>query len=137
MMETNVSGMMGTTMDKIRGMVDANTIVGDPINTLDGTTIIPVSKVTYGFGSGGSDFNGKSEKQNFGGGAGAGVSIVPIAFIVVSNGETKIMPITTSTNTAEKAIALIPDIVDKIAGYIKDAVNSKNEKGPADDIIEE
>ena len=124
MMETNVSGMMGTTMDKIRGMVDANTIVGNPINTLDGTTIIPVSKVTYGFGSGGSDFNGNSEKQNFGGGAGAGVSIVPIAFIVVSNGETKIMPITTSTNTAEKAIALIPDIVDKIAGYIKDAVNS-------------
>lgn len=127
-MENKVSDMMGVTLDKIRSMVDASTIVGEPINTLNGTTIIPVSKVTYGFGSGGSDFESKSAKQNFGGGSGAGISITPVAFIVVSDNETKIMPITSANNTAEKAIALVPDLLDKIAGYVREAVEAKKKK---------
>lgn len=127
-MENKVSDMMGVTLDKIRSMVDASTIVGEPINTLSGTTIIPVSKVTYGFGSGGSDFESKSAKQNFGGGSGAGISITPVAFIVVSDNETKIMPITSANNTAEKAIALVPDLLDKIAGYVREAVEAKKKK---------
>lgn len=127
-MENKVSDMMGVTLDKIRSMVDASTIVGEPINTLSGTTIIPVSKVTYGFGSGGSDFESKSAKQNFGGGSGAGISITPVAFVVVSDNETKIMPITSANNTAEKAIALVPDLLDKIAGYVREAVEAKKKK---------
>lgn len=130
-MENKVSDMMGVTLDKIRAMVDASTIVGDPINTLNGTTIIPVSKVTYGFGSGGSDFDSKSAKQNFGGGSGAGISITPIAFIVVSDNETKIMPITSANNTADKAIALVPDLLDKIAGYVREMADAKKQKKEA------
>ena len=86
MAEHPVQGLMGSTVEKIREMADANTIIGTPI-TLDGsTTIIPVSKVTMGFASGGSDVGAKSTKEMFGGGSGAGVSITPIAFLIVKDG---------------------------------------------------
>ena len=85
--EHPIQGMMGTAMQKIREMIDVNTIIGDPITTPDGTVIIPVSKVSFGFGSGGSDWpNKNTAKDLFGGGAGAGISINPLAFLVISNG---------------------------------------------------
>lgn len=85
--ETKVENLMGVSIDKIKQMVDVSTVVGDPIPLSGGTTLIPVSKVSYGFASGGSDLPTKGEKDLFGGGGGAGINITPIAFIAVSNGD--------------------------------------------------
>jgi sporulation protein YtfJ len=114
MSEHPIQGLMETTMQKIREMVDVNTIIGDPIQTPDGTTIIPVSKVAFGFGSGGSDIPTKQPKQVFGGGGGAGVSIQPLAFLVVANGNVKLLQMTSSSNTANNVINLVPEVIDRI-----------------------
>ena len=101
-MAQHLEGLMSTSMEKIRDLVDVNTIIGNPVTTPDGTTIIPISKVSFGFASGGSDIPAKVEKEVFGGGAGAGVSIKPQAFIVVSpSGDTK------SLNSVQRAALLI------------------------------
>ena len=126
-----LEGLMGTTIEKINQMVDVNTVIGTPITSPDGTIIIPVSKVSYGFASGGSSFAVKSapNKDLFGGGAGAGVSINPIAFIVISNGDAKVRTIDEpNSTTAEKAIAMAPDVIDKIVGiFNKDKKEEKSE----------
>lgn len=126
-----LEGLMGTTMDKIKQLVDVNTVIGTPVTSPDGTVIIPVSKVSYGFASGGSSFAAKSapEKDLFGGGAGAGVSINPIAFIVIANGDAKVISIDTPNSTAaEKALAMAPDLVDKITSLFKKDGNNDNNK---------
>ena len=87
-------------MEKIREMIDVNTIIGDPITTPDGTVIIPVSKVSFGFGSGGSDFPNKRDRDLFGGGAGAGISIQPLAFLVVFQGDVKLLQMSDGDSTA-------------------------------------
>ena len=130
--EHPIQGMMGTAMQKIREMIDVNTIIGDPITTPDGTVIIPVSKVSFGFGSGGSDWPNKiTAKDLFGGGAGAGISINPLAFLVVSNGEVKLLQMSLSSNTADKMVNMVPDVIDKISGLVsgsskKDAKEKKD-----------
>ena len=111
---SNLNEVMSQTISKIKELVDVNTVVGNPITTPDGTTLIPVSKVTFGFASGGTDGKDKADKPSFGAGSGAGVSIVPIAFIVVSSGNTKMIYIDPPTNTSlDKAIDMVPDIIDK------------------------
>jgi sporulation protein YtfJ len=112
---------MDTTLDKLKQMVDVNTVIGTPITTPDGTTIIPVSKVIYGFASGGSEFNSKKpDSENlFGGGSGAGVTITPIAFISVSNGEAKLLNISAYSDAQDRAIGSIPEIIDKITALFK------------------
>ena len=113
-------------MGSLETMVDVNTIIGDIVTTPDGTVIIPVSKVTFGFASGGSEFNNKNVKaieENkfpFGGGAGAGVNIDPMAFLVVKNGETKLLTLNNITPT-DKLVEMIPTILNKITG-----INNKN-----------
>ena len=130
--EHPILGMMGTAMQKIREMIDVNTIIGDPITTPDGTVIIPVSKVSFGFGSGGSDWpNKNTAKDLFGGGAGAGISINPLAFLVFSNGEVKLLQMSFSSNTADKMVNMVPDVIDKISGLVsgsskKDAKEKKD-----------
>ncbi|MBS5660299.1 MAG: GerW family sporulation protein [Clostridiales bacterium] len=130
--EHPIQGMMGTAMQKIREMIDVNTIIGDPITTPDGTVIIPVSKVSFGFGSGGSDWpNKNTAKDLFGGGAGAGISINPLAFLVISNGEVKLLQMSFSSNTADKMVNMVPDVIDKISGLVsgsskKDAKEKKD-----------
>lgn len=130
--EHPIQGMMGTAMQKIREMIDVNTIIGDPITTPDGTVIIPVSKVSFGFGSGGSDWpNKNTAKDLFGGGAGAGISINPLAFLVVSNGDVKLLQMSLSSNTADKMVNMVPDVIDKISGLVsgsskKDAKEKKD-----------
>ena len=130
--EHPIQGMMGTAMQKIREMIDVNTIIGDPITTPDGTVIIPVSKVSFGFGSGGSDWpNKNTAKDLFGGGAGAGISINPLAFLVISNGEVKLLQMSFSSNTADKMFNMVPDVIDKISGLVsgsskKDAKEKKD-----------
>ena len=86
-----LSELMDTTMSKIREMVDSNSIIGEPITTPDGVTVIPVSRVSFGFGSGGSDYGKTTEK--FGGGGGAGVKIDPVAFLIIKDGITRMMPV--------------------------------------------
>lgn len=115
MSEHPIQGLMNTALQNIRDMIDVNTIIGEEIVASDGTVIIPVSKVSLGFASGGSDIPNKLEKDIFGGGSGAGVSINPVAFIVVSNGEVKLLQITSSTSPADRAISLVPELIDKIS----------------------
>lgn len=110
----NVEGLMGVSVDKIRGMVDADTVVGTPINLPDGTTLIPVSKISYGFASGGSDLPSKSGAELFGGGAGAGINITPVAFISVKDGSLNILPISDKPAAADRVVSMVPEMVDKL-----------------------
>ena len=121
MSDRPINNLMDTTLDKLKQMVDVNTVIGTPITTPDGTTIIPVSKVIYGFASGGSEFNSKKpDSENlFGGGSGAGVTITPIAVISVSNGEAKLLNISAYSDAQDRAIGSIPEIIDKITALFK------------------
>lgn len=114
---------MDTTLEKIKGMVDSNTIIGDPVNMADGTLILPISKVSFGFASGGSDFPSKTPKDLFGGGSGAGVSISPVAFLVVKDGNVRLLQLCDTSNSVDRAIGMVPEMVDKITSLF-----SKSEK---------
>ena len=112
-----LSDLMRSTMEKVREMVDTNTIVGQPITTPDGVTLIPISKVSFGFGSGGGDY-GKTQPQNFGGGGGAGVKIDPVAFLVIKDGITRVLPVAVPpTSTVDRLVDMAPDILDKVEKY--------------------
>ena len=126
-MSNGVPGVLETTLQKIREMIDANTVMGTPITTPDGTTIIPVSKISMGFGGGGSDFNGKNGGNNpFGGGAGGGVKVTPVAFLIVQNGNVRMLPVAQPANTtADRLVEMIPDTLDKISAF----VDSHTKKG--------
>lgn len=123
-----IGGIMGITMDKLKEMVDVNTIIGDPIKIDEKTTIIPISKVSFGFASGGSDLPSKNPKELFGGGSGAGVSIQPIAFLVVSDGEAKLLQMSVNASTPNALVNLIPDVVDKISGMVSKDKKDKKDK---------
>ena len=83
MKDTSAAALLATTIENVKSMVDVSTVIGEPVHTDDGITLLPVSKVTYGFASGGSDFPTKSDKELFGGGGGAGVTVIPIAFLIM------------------------------------------------------
>ena len=102
-------------------MVDSNTIIGKPITTEDGITILPVSKVSFGFASGGTDFNGKNadNKDLFGGGSGAGVNIQPVAFLVVKDGCVRTIQLSDNADAVNRALTMLPELVDKIAALVK------------------
>lgn len=120
MAECTLNEVMKTTMDKIRSMVDVNTIIGDAITTPDGTTIIPISKVSFGFATGGSDFDSKKEGVNFGGGTGAGVTIKPEGFLVVNDGNVRLVPMAVAPSTTmDRLVELLPEIITKVEGYFK------------------
>ena len=112
-----IEGMLGTSMDRLREIIDVNIIIGEPMELAGGTTVIPVSRVSFGFGSGGSDFPSKAEKDMFGGGVGAGVSMQPIAFLVVSGGEVKLLQLDREdSSTASRVVNAVPDLLEKLAG---------------------
>ena len=127
-MEHPIGNLMDTTMNKIKEMVDVNTIVGEPIHSPDGTLIIPVSKVSYGFAAGGSDLPTKKENKDcFGGGSGAGITIHPVAFLVVYKGDVKLVPVDQKDGAAERVVGMIPDMLGKVKDvFSKD--KSKAEK---------
>ena len=125
MKEKSANGILQTTIEKVRDLVDVSTIIGEPMNLPDGLTIIPVSKVTYGFASGGSDFPSKNNVELFGGAGGAGITINPVAFLVVKDGEVTIKHIVTNDNAVERAVSLVPEMFDKV-------VNLKNKKETQD-----
>lgn len=116
-----INEVIGVTMEKIKQMVDVNTIVGEPINTPQGVTVIPISKVSVGFGSGGTDFNSKHQptSKNFGGGAVAGLNIDPVAFLIIRNDNVRLVPVAPGPGgPVEKVIDLMPEIVDKVTGFV-------------------
>ena len=128
MKDQSASGILATAIDKIKDMVDCQTIIGDPIDAGDGIKVIPMSNVTYGFASGGSDFPSKSNAELFGGGGGAGITITPIAFIVVNNGEVSIKHISTEEGSIERTIGMIPDVVNGVTDVVNKFVDGKGKK---------
>ena len=119
-------------MGKIRDMVDVNTVIGDPITTPDGVTIIPVTKVSIGYGAGGSDFATKNYPANrdnaFGGGAGAGVNITPVAFLIVRGESVRMLPVAEPASTSmDRLIEQLPDLIDKAESLLKQKRLAKEE----------
>ena len=119
MAEHPINGLMGVTLDKIRELVNSDTIIGEPVSLPDGTTILPVSKVTFGVATGGSDFAAKQSKELFGGGSGAGVTVAPVAFLVVKDGNVRTIQLADPNNSLERAITMLPELVDKLAALLK------------------
>ena len=127
-MSQNLPNMLENTIAKIREMVDVNSVVGTPITTADGVTIIPISKVSVGFGGAGSDFDHKTpsnQEMPFGGGAGGGVKVTPIAFLVIKGDSVRMLPISAAPNTtADRLVEMVPDMLDKVSALM----DKKNQK---------
>ena len=123
-----LSDLMRSTMDKIREMADTNTIVGQPITTPDGVTLIPISRVSMGFGCGGADY-GKTQPKDFGGGSGAGVKIEPVAFLVIREGTTRVLPVAMPPmTTLDRVVEMVPEVFDKVTGFIEKQQDKKKDK---------
>ena len=138
MAEHPIQGLMNVTIDKIRQMADSNTIIGKPIKTDDGTTILPVSRISFGFASAGTDFDGKNaaNKDLFGGGSGAGVNIQPVAFLVVKDGCVRTIQLSDGSNTIDRALTMLPELVDKVSALLKKE-EKKGAAAPAAPAAEE
>ena len=111
------------SMAKVREMVDTNTIVGQPIQTPDGVTLIPISRVSFGFGGGGTAFGNKTEPAadpNLGTAMGAGVKVEPVSFLIIKDGTVRVLPVAVpAVTTVDRIVELVPDVVDKVSGFIK------------------
>ena len=132
MAEHPINGLMGVTMDKIRELVNSDTIIGEPVSLPDGTAILPVSRVTFGVATGGSDFAAKQSKELFGGGSGAGVTVAPVAFLVVKDGNVRTIQLADPNNSLERAITMLPELVDKLAALLKK--EKPEAQAPAEDV---
>ena len=123
-----LNALMSATMEKVHEMVDTNTIVGQPITTPDGVTLIPISKVSFGFGSGGGDY-GKPAKDGFGGGSAAGVRIDPVAFLVIKDGTTRVLPVAVPpVSSVERIVDMVPDVLDRVEKFFdKRSVKTEEE----------
>ena len=132
MSENQLNGFLGVTMDKIKEMVDVNTVIGDPRPTQDGTTVIPTARVSYGFASGGTDLPSKAQpnKGLFAGGSGAGITITPIAFLAVKNGSVRILQIEPYFSPVDRALEKIPDVMDKLNALVQ---NFRGEQPPQEE----
>ena len=129
-MSQTLPNMLENTIAKIRDMVDVNSVIGDPITTADGVTIIPVSKVSVGFGGGGSDYvsrNLNKQENPFGGGAGGGVKVTPIAFLIIKEGNVRMLPVAAPANTtADRIVEQVPDLLDKVAAFVDSRTSKEN-----------
>ncbi len=133
-----VSEMFSVTSEKFRGLIDANSVVGEPIAAGDGTLIVPVSKVSFGFGGGGTEFDSdKSTDTRFGGGMGGGASVKAEAFLVINNNNVRLVPMGGSNAPLDKLVDLVPDILDKVNNVISDMSKKKAKKNTAEIIDEE
>ena len=125
-MSQKLPNMLESTIQKIREMLDVNTVVGTPITTPDGVTIIPVSKVSVGFGGGGSDFATKASEHPFGGGVGGGVKVSPVCFLVVKDGNVRMLSVPAPANsTTERIVEMLPDTLDRITAYLDSKKETK------------
>ena len=132
-----LNDLMRDGMDKVRAMVDTNAIVGQPISTPDGVTLIPISRVSMGFGGGGATFGNKKDANsegNLGGGIGTGVKIDPVAFLIVKDGSVRVMPVALpAASTVDRIVEMVPDMVDKVSSFVKSKQSS--EDAASDDIL--
>ena len=130
-MSQNLPNMLDNTIAKIREMVDANSVVGQPITTNDGVTIVPISKISIGLGGGGSDFVSKNVNHHenpFGGGVGAGIKVTPLAFLIIKDGSVRMLPVAApASTTADRIVEMVPDTLDKIASFIDARMEKKGE----------
>ena len=117
--KSKVSDLMQATIEKIHQLVDTNAIVGQPITTPDGVTLIPISRVNFGFGSGGGDYGNSMKGENFGGGGGGGVKIDPVAFLIIKDGVTRVLPVAVPpVTTVDRIIDMAPDLMDKAEKFL-------------------
>lgn len=130
--EASVKNVVETTVQKMKDMLDVNTVMGEPISAGDGITILPISRVSCGFGSGGTDFPTKQPKDCFGGGAGGGVSVTPVGFLVVKGQEVRLLQLSSNAGYADRLINLVPEVVDKIVGLFK---KDKKEEAKAETFV--
>ena len=115
--KNSISAMMEASMDKIRQMVDSNTVVGEPINTADGVSLIPVARLSFGFGCGGGDYGKQPDKV--GAAAAAGVRVEPMAFLVVKDGVTRMLPVgTPAITTVDRVVEMVPQVMDRVESFI-------------------
>lgn len=136
MSEHAINGFMGVSMDKIRSLVDANTMMGDPITCDDGTTVIPVSKVSVGFASGGSDLPTRTSKEYFAGGAGGGMSVKPMGFLVIRNGDVKLVQLTMGAAKENVFLEMLPGLIDKVKEMVQKKDKDKTEAEPEEPAAE-
>jgi len=106
-----------SSMKNLQTLIDSNSVIGKPITTPEGITILPVSRVSFGFGVGGSDLPA-TQKELFGGGSGGGVSITPVAFLVIQDGNVKILQIQNFSSTADRVVGMVPDVIDRVSGFV-------------------
>ena len=125
MAEKPVQELMASALEKMRDLVDSNTVIGSPIYTQDGTTILPVSKISFGFVSGGTDFANKTQKDLFGGAASSGASITPVGFLVIKEGSVKLMQLAEGGATLDRLINMMPDVLDRVEGFIAGKASKK------------
>jgi sporulation protein YtfJ len=118
MQQNPFSDILESSLSNLKQLIDVNTVVGEPVTTADGTTIIPVSKVSFGFATGGSELPTAKPSTPFAGGSGGGVTISPLAFLVVCKGEVSILQIQTADNTADRVVNMVPGLLDKLSGLI-------------------
>ena len=129
-----INNLMDVTLQRIHEMADGNSVIGNPIHAADGTVVLPVSKVSYGFATGGSDVGAKAARDMFGGGSGAGVSVTPVAFLVIHpNGEVRLLQINSHANTLDRALEMMPDALNRLSALMTGA---KKEE-PAASVTEE
>ena len=140
-MEKNnpISDLLQESMTKLRELADTNSIVGQPIQTPDGVTLIPISRVSFGFGGGGAAFGSKKNEDanNMGAGVGSGVRIEPVAFLIVKDGITRVMPVAAPPlNTVDRIVEMAPDVIDKVTGFIEKQQEKKARKEAEEDFAE-
>ena len=126
MAEKPVQEIMAASLEKIRDLVDSNTVIGSPIHTQDGTTILPISKISFGFVSGGTDFATKTQKDLFGGAASAGGSVTPVGFLVIKDGSVKLMQLAEGGATVDRLINMMPEVIDRIEGFVSSRTGKKD-----------
>ncbi len=126
MKEHPILDLMATTIEKVKQMVDGETVIGSPIKVSDDVSIIPVSKISMGFASGGSDLPSKNPKELFGGGGGAGVNVTPVAFLIVENGKVRLLQLARDGETIDRLVNMIPDAVNQVSSFIKKDKKQEN-----------
>ena len=131
--QQSIQQLLANTLGKMRELVDSNTVIGTPITTEAGTTIIPVSKISFGFVSGGTDFANDKQKDLFGGAASSGASITPVGFLVVNGTTVKFMQVAEGNATIDRLINMMPEVIDKLEALISKKTNKEPEMVPANE----
>lgn len=130
----NMENLNNNVLGNLKDLIRTETVIGDPME-IQGVTIIPVSKVTFGFGAGGTDLGKEVSANKFGGGSGAGVTVNPVAFLVVKDGHVQLLQLADKNNTADRVVNMVPDVVDKISSLVQGSKEKKEPAAPADGAL--